>query len=64
MTISFSTISLTQLIWIILILVALAAIFIVVRFFFHHILKYLVQGCLVVFVIVAILAILHFFRVF
>jgi hypothetical protein len=44
--------------------VVLAAVFIVVRFFFHHLLKHLVQGCLVVFVVIAILAILHYFGVF
>ena len=64
MTINLSTISLNTLIWIILFIVAVAVIFIVVRFFFHHILKYVIQGCLVLFVIVAIIAILHFFRVF
>ena len=48
-------------------LIALAAIvvFVVIRFFWRHILKYLFHGCFVILVIIALLALLHFyFKVF
>ena len=38
---------------------------VVIRFFWRHLLKYLFQGCLVILVIVALLAIAHYyFKVF
>jgi hypothetical protein len=64
MSLDFSTLSLNQLLWLIIIVVGLVVAFIVVRFFFHHILKHLIQGCLVVLAILAVLAILHYFGVF
>lgn len=48
-------------------LIALAAIvvFVVIRFFWRHILKYLFHGCFVILLIIALLAVLHFyFKVF
>ncbi len=64
MTIDFSNNTLNLILWLIVALVLLTGIAIVVRFFFHHILKHLVQGCLVLLAIAAILAVLHYFRVF
>ena len=56
---------LTPYIWILaVILVGLVA-FVVFRFFWHHILKFIVQGCLGIVGIVALLALLHYiFKVF
>ena len=52
-------------IWILaVILVGLAA-FAVFRFFWHHILKFIVQGCLGIVGILALLALLHYiFKIF
>jgi hypothetical protein len=39
--------------------------FVIIRFFWKHILKYLFHGCLVIVVIIALLALLHFyFKIF
>jgi hypothetical protein len=38
--------------------------FVIIRFFWHHVLRYLVQGCLVIIGIILLLAVLHFFKVF
>ena len=64
MTFDFSTITPNQLLWLVINLAAVVVLFVVVRFFFHHILKHLLQGCAVVLVILAILAVLHYFGVF
>ena len=64
MSIGFSSISTSPFIWLILIVIAVIVVYVVVRFFFQHVLKFLVQGCLVLLVIVALLALLHYFKVF
>jgi uncharacterized membrane protein len=64
MSFDLSSITASPFFWFVAILVALAIIFVIVRFFFQHILKFLVQGCLVLLVIAAILALLHYFKVF
>jgi len=50
--------------WAVVIIVALVLAVAVIRFFWKHILKYLVQGCAVILVIIALLALLHYFKVF
>ncbi len=64
MSIDISTITFNQLVWIILVVLGLGVVFVVVRFFFHHILKHLIQGCIFILLVLAILALLHYFRVF
>jgi hypothetical protein len=64
MSIGLSSISTSPFIWLILIVIAVIIVYVVVRFFFQHVLKFLVQGCLVLLVIAALLALLHYFKVF
>jgi len=63
MPIDLSTITSNQIFWFVLVIIAVIVAFVVVRFFWRHIFKYLVQGCLVIVVIAAVLAILHYFKV-
>ena len=52
-------------IWIVAAILALVVAFVVIRFLWKHILKYVVQGCLVIVGILALLELLHFvFKVF
>ena len=46
------------------IIVVVILAFVILRFFWRHILKYLVQGCLAIVGILVLLAVLHYFRVF
>jgi len=64
MSIDLSSISTSPFIWLALIVIAIIVIYVVVRFFFQYVLKFLVQGCLVLLVIAALLALLHYFKVF
>jgi hypothetical protein len=51
-------------IWFLAALLAVVLIFIAIRFYWRHILKYVVQGCLGIVVIILLLALLHYFKVF
>jgi hypothetical protein len=51
-------------IWFLGALLAMIIAFAVIRFFWHHILKFVVQGCLIVVGIIILLALLHYFKVF
>jgi len=64
MTIDFSTIPYNQIVWWLLIILGVVVAFVVVRFFWKHILKYLFQGCLVILAIIALMALLRYFKVF
>ena len=65
MTIDFSTIPYNQIVWWVLVVLAVIVAFVVIRFFWRHLLKYLFQGCLVILVIVALLAVAHYyFKIF
>lgn len=55
---------LTPYIWFLAALLAVVVAFIVIRFFWRHILKYILQGCLAVVGIIILLAVLHYFKVF
>ena len=48
-------------IWILAAILVVIVAFVVIRFFWQHILKFLLQGCLVVVGIIALLAVLHYF---
>ncbi|MGD0613569.1 MAG: hypothetical protein ABSB41_18890 [Anaerolineales bacterium] len=64
MSFNLSTLTLSQIGWIVLALVLVVVVFMVVRFFFHHILKYLIQGCAFLLLVLVALALLHYFKVF
>ncbi len=51
--------------WIMAAVLAAILAFVVIRFFWRHILKYVLQGCLGIVGIIALLALLHYiFRLF
>ena len=64
MNINFSSINYNQIVWVVVIIIAAVIAVAVIRFFWKHILKYLVQGCAVILVIIALLALLHYFKIF
>jgi fumarate reductase subunit C len=64
MTINLASMHLPLIVWAVVILVAIVVTVAVIRFFWKHILKYLVQGCAVILVIIALLALLYHFKVF
>lgn len=64
MTIDFSTISLDQIIWLFVAFFVLLIVFVVVRFFWQHVVRYLLHGCVVLLAIIGIVALLHYFGVF
>jgi hypothetical protein len=64
MNIDFSLINFNQIVWVVVIILAIVVAVALIRFFWKHILKYLVQGCAVILVIIALLALLHYFKVF
>jgi len=61
------TVNISQLapfIWILAAALVIIVIFVVIRFFWRHVLKFLVKACLVILVIFALLALLRYFKVF
>jgi len=64
MNINFSSINYNQIVWVVVIIIAAVIAVAVIRFFWKHILKYLVQGCAVILVIIALLALLHYLKIF
>ena len=64
MTIDFSSIPYNQIVWWVLAIVGVVVVFVVVRFFWKHILKYLFHCCLVILAVIALLAVLRYFKVF
>ncbi|MGA2490342.1 MAG: hypothetical protein ABSF99_09215 [Anaerolineales bacterium] len=50
--------------WLVAAVLAIIVAFIIIRFFWQHLLKYIVQGCLAIVVIVILIAILKYFKVF
>jgi fumarate reductase subunit C len=64
MTINLASMHLPLIVWAVVIIVAIIVAVAVIRFFWKHILKYLVQGCAVILVIIALLALLYHFKVF
>jgi hypothetical protein len=51
-------------IWFVAALLTVIVAFTLIRFFWHHILKYVFQGCLAVVGIIILLVVLHYFKVF
>ena len=65
MNVDFAAIPYNQIVWGILVIVGIILAFVVIRFFWKHILKYLFQGCLVIVGIFGLLAVLHYyFKIF
>jgi hypothetical protein len=65
MNIDFSAIPYNQIVWWVLIGLGVILAIVLIRFFWKHILKYLLQGCLVIVGILALLAVLHYyFKIF
>jgi cell division protein FtsW (lipid II flippase) len=64
MSVDFSTFSSSQIVWLLLAVAGVVVVFVVIRFFWKHLLKYLFQGCLFILVVIALLAALHYFKVF
>jgi len=64
MSIDLSTFFSSNVIWLILAVVGIIVAFVVIRFFWKHLLKYLFQGCLIVLGIILLLALLRYFKVF
>jgi len=61
------TVNISQLapfIWILAAVLVVIVAFVVIRFFWRHVLKFLVQAGLVILVIFALLALLRYFKVF
>jgi len=51
--------------WILAIILAVVLVFVIIRFFWRHVLKYIVHGCLGIVVILLLLAVLKYiFRIF
>jgi hypothetical protein len=55
---------LAPLIWILAAILIVILAIVVVRFFWRHVLKFLIQAGLVALVIIALWAVLHYFKVF
>jgi len=64
MNIDLSAIPYNQVVWGLVIAAGVVLAIVLIRFFWKHILKYLLQGCLVIVAIAALLAVLHYFKVF
>ena len=56
---------LTPYLWILAVILAVVLAFVLIRFFWQHILKYIVHGCIGIVGILALLAMLHYiFKIF
>ena len=55
---------LSSYIWILAVILAVVVVFVILRFFWRHLLKYLLQGCLAIVGILVLLGVLHYFKVF
>jgi hypothetical protein len=55
---------LTPYLWIVGAVLLIIVVFVIIRFFWQHLLKYVVQGCLAIVGIIILVAILKFLKVF
>jgi hypothetical protein len=55
---------LTPYLWIVGAVLLIIVAFVIIRFFWQHLLKYIVQGCLAIVGIIILVAILKFLKVF
>jgi hypothetical protein len=63
-TIDFSSVSADQIIWLFILFFVVLIAFVVVRFFWQHVVKYLLHGCVVLLAIIGVVAVLHYFGAF
>jgi hypothetical protein len=64
MSFDFGTISLNSALWLVAIVIAGILAFIAIKFFYQHILHFLLRGCAFLSLIIALLVILHYLKVF
>jgi hypothetical protein len=64
MNIDFAAIPYNQIIWWALAVLGVVVAIVLFRFFWKHILKYLFQGCVFILAIIALIALLRYFKVF
>ena len=64
MTVDFSTFASSQIVWLLLAVAGVVVVIVVIRFFWKHILRYLFRGYLVIVGVIALLALLRYFKVF
>ena len=63
MNIDLGTVSLSTALWLISIVTLVIVIFVVVRFFFHHILHFVLRGCAILVVLVLVLVVLRLLNI-
>jgi hypothetical protein len=63
MNIDFANIPSSQIVWGILIVLAVILVVVVIRFFWQHVLPYLLHGCLVIVGIIALLVLLQYLNI-
>jgi hypothetical protein len=65
MSLDFANIPFNQIVWGVLIIIGIILAVVLIKFFWQHLLKYLLQGCLVIVLILGLLAVLHYyFKIF
>ena len=64
MSLDLSMINLNTILWIAAIIGALIVVFVVIRFFLHHVLHFLFHGCGFILLIAVVLYVLHVLKVF
>lgn len=64
MSIDLSMIDLNSVIIVLAVIFGIVLVFVVVRFFFGHLLHLLIRGCGVIVIIVALLVVLHYLKIF
>ena len=65
MSVDFANLPFNQIVWGVLIIIGIILALVLIKFFWQHLLKYLLQGCLVIVLILGLLAVLHYyFKVF
>jgi hypothetical protein len=63
MTFSLSTTPSSQIIWGVLIILGIILVYGIIRFFWTHILRYLLHGCAAILVIISVLVLLQYFKI-
>jgi hypothetical protein len=65
MSVDFATFPTSQLVWMAILVVAVIIVIVVLRFFWRHVIRYLLHGCLTLLAILVIVATLHYlFKLF
>lgn len=64
MPINLSSIDLNVALGLCAVVVAIVLIFVAIRFFMHHVLRFLFHGCGAILLIGALLLLLHYFKIF